>query len=371
MKTNRSLYPRICEFENLYVAYRRARRGKRSRPDVAAFESDLELELPRLQEELLTETYRPGAYRHFTVYERKPRRISAAPFRDRVAHHALCNVIEPIWEARFSRDSYACRAGRGTHAALDRCTHFARRYPYALQADIVHFFPSVDHAILRSLLARRIACRRTMGLIDLIIDSGCGIHTEGWQMQWFPADDLLAALRPRGLPIGNQTSQFWANVYLDELDQFVKRTLHCPAYVRYCDDFLLFSDSKPALHEWRQAIVEFLVSLRLRIHAGRTAIFPVSTGIPFLGFRVFPDHRRLARANSLVFRHRLAVNLALYAAGALPRAALDASVQGWIAHAAHGDTWRLRRSLFRHAPIPRVTCHAPAGDTSQPSVRSV
>ena len=144
MKTFKNLYPRICAFENLELAFRKARRGKRRRANVAAFEGNLDLELLSLQDELLSGTYRPGGYRHFTLYEGKPRRISAAPFRDRVAHHALCNVIEPIWEARFIHDSYACRAGKGTHAALDRCTYFARRHPYVLQADIVQFFPLVD-----------------------------------------------------------------------------------------------------------------------------------------------------------------------------------------------------------------------------------
>ncbi|NIP68963.1 MAG: RNA-dependent DNA polymerase, partial [Planctomycetales bacterium] len=313
---------------NLYWAFRKARQGKRSRPDVAAFEFNLELELPRLQEELADESYRPGPYRHFTRYERKPRRISAAPFHDRVAHHALCNVIEPIWEARFVHDSYACRVGKGTHAALDRCTYFARRHRYVLGGDIVQFFPSVDHTILYDLLARRIACPPTLRLIQRIIASGAGIHDEGWEMQWFPGDDLLAATRPRGLPIGNQTSQFWANVYLHELDKFVKQTLRCPAYLRYCDDFLLFADDKPTLHRWRREIEAFLVSLRLRLHPRKSTVYPVTNGIPFLGFLVFPDHRRLRRDNGVYFERRLRRLFAGYAVGAVSREELDASVQG-------------------------------------------
>jgi RNA-directed DNA polymerase len=352
MKTHRHLYASICTFENLHEAFRNARRGKRSRPDVATFEFNLEPELTQLQQELVDRTYRPGSYRHFTLYERKPRRISAAPFRDRVVHHALCNVIEPIWEARFIHDSYACREGKGTHAALDRCTQFSRRYPYVLQADVVQFFPSVDHAILRDLLARRIACPPTLRLIDRIIASGVGIHAEAWEMQWFPGDDLLAATRPRGLPIGNQTSQFWANVYLHELDQFVKQSLCCPAYLRYCDDLLLFATDKPILHRWRREIEEFLVSLRLHIHPAKTTISPVANGVPFLGFRVFPDHRRLQRDNGIYFQRRLRRQLRRYAWGKLPREKLDASVRGWIAHAEHADTWGLRRSIFRQFAIP-------------------
>ena len=353
MKTFKQLYPRICAFENLELAFRKARRGKRGQANAADFEGNLDIELLALQEELLSGTYQPGRYRHFTIYEGKPRRISAAPFRDRFVHHALCNVIEPIWEARFIHDSYACRVGKGTHAALDRCTYFARRYPYVLPADVVQFFPSVDLAILRGLLARYIADAPTMTLIDRIIASGAGIHATSYEMQWFPGDDLLAATRPRGLPIGNQTSQFWANVYLNALDQFVKQTLRCPAYLRYCDDFLLFAPDKPTLHRWRRDIEQFLITLRLKIHEDKTAVYPVSAGIPFLGFRVFPDHRRLARPNSVRFRRRLRPLRERYAAGEIELERVHAAVHGWIAHAAHGDTWGLRRKLLGKIVIRR------------------
>lgn len=352
MKTYKRLYPQICDFENLYWAFRKARRGKRGRPDVAAFEYDLELELVDLRKELTNESYRPGPYRHFTLYERKPRRISAAPFRDRVVHHALCNVIEPIWETRFIHDSYACRVGKGTHAALDRCTYFSRRHPFVLQGDIVGFFPSVDHDILYKLLSRRIACPPTLRLIRSIIASGTGIHSDGWDMQWFPDDDLFAVQRPRGLPIGNQTSQFWANVYLHELDMFVKHALRCKAYLRYCDDFLLFTSDKTTLHQWRRKMESFLASLRLRLHPLKSTVYPVTNGIPFLGFQVFPDHRRLRRDNGVYFQRRLERLMARYAAGAITRERLDASVKGWVAHASHGDTWGLRGSVLGRQPIP-------------------
>ena len=353
MKTYKNLYPQLHDFENLYQAYRKARKGKRSRPDVAAFEMDLEPELVRLQDELKDGSYRPGPYRHFTIYESKPRRISAAPFRDRVVHHALCRVIEPIWERRFIHDSYACRAGKGTHAALDRCTHFLRRHRYALQCDIVQFFPSVDHEILFGMLADKIANRRILRLIGLILDSGDGIHNASYRMQWFPGDDLLAACRPRGLPIGNQTSQFWANVCLHALDEFVKRTLKCHAYLRYCDDFLLFADDKAVLHEWRDAIAAFLDTLRLRIHPDKTSVHPVIRGTPFLGFLLFPGHRRLAAANGHAFRRRLHADFDLLEAGRLHRADLDQRVRSWVAHAQHGDTWGLRRAILGARPIPR------------------
>jgi hypothetical protein len=352
MKTFKHLYPRICAYDNLLAAFRKARRGKRSRADVAAFECNLDLELIELQEELLSGKYQPGGYRHFNIYEGKPRRISAAPFRDRVVHHALCNIIGPIWEARFIHDSYACREGKGTHAALDRCTAFARRFPYVLQCDIVQFFPSVDHAILHDLLGKHIACLDTMGLIDQIIASGAGIHDAGYEIQWFPSDNLLSPLRPRGLPIGNQTSQFWSNVYLHELDLFVKQHLRCPAYLRYCDDFMLFASDKPTLHRWRKEIEAYLVNLRLKIHADKTSVHPVDIGIPFLGFTVFPDHRRLKRANGVAFQRRYGDMRRRYARRRISMHKVDLSVLGWIAHAAHGDTWRLRKSLLK-TPISR------------------
>jgi hypothetical protein len=220
-----------------------------------------------------------------------------------------------------------------------------------LQADIVQFFPSMDHAILRGLLARRIADRPTMDLIDHILASGAGIHTDSYETQWLTGDDLLAANRSRGLPIGNQTSQFWANLYLDPLDRFIKHELRCRAYLRYCDDLLLFAADKPTLHRWRREIEGFLETLRLKIHAHKTAIYPVSNGIPFLGFLVFPDHRRLKQGNGHRFARRLRWLVARYQAGDIDFEQLTRSVQGWVAHAAHGDTWGLRRSLFSQVSL--------------------
>jgi retron-type reverse transcriptase len=213
-KTFRNLYERIYGFEHLLTAYRRARRGKRRRTDVAAFEFRYEDELIQLAEDLRSGSYMPGPYRRFAVTENGKRRvISAAPFRDRVVHHALCALIEPIYEPRFIHDSYASRPGKGTHAALDRAQHFARGHRYALQLDVREFFPSIDHTILRGLLAHHIADERMMDLIDRILAGGAEELRDAYTPVYFPGDDLFAINRPRGLPIGNQTSQFWANLY--------------------------------------------------------------------------------------------------------------------------------------------------------------
>jgi retron-type reverse transcriptase len=352
MKSYKNLYPQVYDFDNLYRAYRAARRGKRDKLQVFAFEFAYEDEVLRLQEELATQVYCPGPYTSFHITDPKRRRISAAPFRDRVVHHALCQVIEPIFERRFIHDSYANRVGKGTHRALDRCQEFSRRYRYVLQGDIEQFFASIDHAILRGLLARPMADARCMGLIDRILDGGAGIHTSDYRMRWFPGDDLFAPARPRGLPIGNLTSQFWANVLLNELDQFVKRELQCPAYVRYVDDFVLFGDDKQQLWAWKQAVAQFLSGLRLVLHPTKSVVYPVSSGIPFLGFRVWPNQRRLKRPNVRAFVRRFRQQREAYARGELAFEDMSSSVQSWVAHASHGDTYRLRTQLFRQMPVP-------------------
>lgn len=350
MKTYKHLYSQITSFDNLYLAFKAARKGKRSRPDVAEFEFQLEENLLNLQTELQEETYRPGSYQNFQIFDPKPRLISAAPFRDRVVHHALCRVIEPLFERRFIHDSYACRKGKGTHAAIDRAQEFCAHYPYVLKCDIEHFFPRMDHALLYDQFTRVLADRPTLRLCRLILDSGAQIH-KAVEPAYFAGDDLFAAARPRGLPIGNLTSQFWANVYLNPLDHFIKRELKCPAYVRYVDDFLLYSDDKESLHTWRVEIINFLVKLRLTLHEKEAQVFPTHTGIPFLGWRVYPDHLRLKRRNGVAFQRRFAEMRRRYERGELTRERMEASIQGWTAHVQHGQTWGLRRSLLMKATI--------------------
>ncbi|MBM3853527.1 MAG: RNA-dependent DNA polymerase [Verrucomicrobia bacterium] len=346
-----NLYSRLTSFENLYLAYLNAARGKRGHPDVAEFDYRFEANLFDLQDELQNKTYSPGGYYSFYIRDPKRRLVSAAPFRDRVVHHALCQIIEPIFERTFIPDSYANRVGKGTHAALDRAQDFARRYPYVLQCDVKQFFPSVDHPTLRRSLLRKIADPDVIGLCDRILESGAGVLADEYTPVWFPGDDLFSINRRRGLPIGNLTSQFWANVLLNELDQFVKRGLQCAAYLRYVDDFLLFAGDKRLLWDWRQAIIRFLIDLRLTLHETRSTIYPTVTGIPFLGFRLYPTHRRLKRRNGVAFARRLRHSLRLYRCGRLALAEVHARVQGWVAHAAHGDTWGLRRALLARATI--------------------
>ena len=346
------IFESIKTWDNLLSAARLAARGKRRKRSAAAFEHQLADQLIDLQNELRTKTYRPGGYVHFLIHEPKRRKISAAPFRDRVVHHALCNLIEPLFEAQFIAHSYANRNGKGTHRAVNQLQEWSRRYRYALRADVIQHFPSLDHQILRAMLARRIDDEDVLWLADTILASGAGVLADEYSPVYFPGDDLFAILRPRGLPIGNLTSQFWSNVYLNHFDWFVQRELGCGAYLRYVDDFVLFSDDKHKLWSCKQRIIARLAQERLTIHEAQTQVLPTHCGIPWLGFMVYPTHRLLKRRNAVNFTRRLERNLDAYQSGHISFAELDASVQGWINHVRYADTWGLREHVFASHPIP-------------------
>jgi len=342
------LWPRLTSFANLLLAHRKARRGKRGRPEVAAFEYDLEANLLSLQRELLARTYAPGPYRAFTIREPKARLISAAPYRDRVVHHALMSVLEPVVDARLAHDCYACRRGKGSHSALDRYTQYARRFPYVWHGDIRKFFPSLDHEILKGLLARMVKDSAVLWLAGRIIDASNPLEEV---QAWFPGDNLFTPLeRRRGLPIGNLTSQWFANLYLGPFDLYVKQALGAPGYVRCCDDFCLFGERKAVLAGWMLACADFLARrLRLELNPKRRQIVPVACGITFLGLRVFPEHRRIAAAGLARSVRRLK--------GRVHREGLSLDRKGripvalpWIAHVAHADTWGLRGRVLRRLP---------------------
>lgn len=345
MKRLQNLWPQFIAFENWWRAWHQARRGKSHSPAAVAFELDLEHELLALQRELADGRYRPGTYRLFTLYERKPRLIAAAPFRDRVVHHAIMNVIEPPLDRTFIFDSYACRRGKGTHAAVDRYQRWAQRYAYALKLDIQRYFPAIDHARLKAKLRRRIADSRILEVLDGIID-GSPLEAAG-EPVYFPGDDLLTPLeRRRGIPIGNLTSQFFANLYLDDLDHWLKEQRRVPAYLRYVDDMVLLADAKPDLHDHHAALAEYLSRERLRLHPRKAQVSRTGDGLNLLGYLVFPHRRRLRNDNGLRFRRRLRGFARAYAAGRLSLADIDSSVQAWLGHARHADTLGLCQSLF-------------------------
>jgi len=261
-----------------------------------------------------------------------------------VIHHALCNVIVPLIEQTFIYDSYANRTGFGTHRALRRFTKFCRSNRYVLQCDIRKYFPSIDHEVLKAQLHRKIKCRETLWLIDLIIDNS---NLQEAPVVYFPGDNLLTPfLRHRGLPIGNLTSQFFANVYLNPFDHFVKEQLKAQKYLRYVDDFALFSDDRTFLLEAREAISNQLATLRLKLHPIKTQLTETQFGANFVGFRVLSERIRIRNDNLRRGRDRIKRLQRRCQQKQISNIEVQNSLTSWRAHLNHGDTWRLQCTIF-------------------------
>jgi len=353
MKRLGDLWPRLVSFKNLLDAYRKARQGKRSSLAVAEFGLNLERELLSLQRELQEGSYRTSDYRLFTIYERKPRVIAATPFRDRVVHHAVMNCIEPALDRTFIADSYACRRGKGVHAAVDRYQAWAQTYRYVLKMDVRQYFPSIDHDLLKEKLGRRIKDVRTSDLLDRIIDGAPrGVSVPCY----LPGDDLFTPWERRaGIPIGNLTSQFFANLYLDDLDHDIKQVLRVRPYLRYVDDMVVLDHDKARLADIRAAVCERLVADRLRLHPCKAHIMRVVDGLNLLGYVVYRNQRRLRNDNGHRFARKLRAMARAYRAGRLEWAKVVASTQSWVGHAKHADTDGLRRVIFSQAVFIRGT----------------
>ena len=228
---------------------------------------------------------------------------------------------------------------------------FLRQHQYAWKADIRKFFPSLDHEILKALLARKIKDSSVLWLAGKIID---GSNPQEEVQDWFSGDDLFTPLeRKRGLPIGNQSSQFFANVYLNPLDHFIKNELRAKGYVRYVDDFVVFADSRQEIQRMRREVKKFLQPLRLRVHASKDAVFPTSQGVRFLGFRVKRSHVELQQANVFRFRRRLRRMQKSCLTGKEEAKSILPRIMSWIGHAMNADTFRLRERLFSEHPFCR------------------
>lgn len=331
MKRVGHLFERIVTFENLASAAHKAFRGsKKYTGRAATFYFNLEQELLLLEQELRSGVYRPAPYHTFTIYEPKQREISASDFRDRVVHHAICHVLEPLLDRSMIFDSYACRTGKGAHAAVRRAQTFARRFRYFLKCDIRKYFESVDHETLKQILARKLKDPPLFDLLSLIIEHPVPVYATG-----------------KGIPIGALTSQLFANLYLGELDHFLKDRLHMKGYLRYMDDFLCFGDDKATLREWLLLIRSFVTDrLRLDLKEEALVLAPVSQGIPFLGFRIFPGLIRLDRTHLVRFRRKIQQREQAYRQGEIDEDALIRSVNSLIAHVSHADTYTMRSDLF-------------------------
>ncbi|GJA64104.1 hypothetical protein KAM351_27150 [Aeromonas caviae] len=335
------MYDQIISFDNLHKAALRCLCGKRSSPAALRYMQRLEEHLHNTHNHLLHGSYQPGNYEEFYVFEPKQRLISAPRFVDRVVHRSIVDALEPKIDPRFIFDSYACRKGKGAHAGADRVQHWMRIVKrqhgtlFCLKADISKYFASIDHARLKAILRRHVNCGRTLALLDRIIDSSPGAPGVG-------------------IPLGNLTSQLFANLYLNELDRYAKHELGIHHYARYMDDFVVLHHNKAQLHDWRTRIEAFLWNnLRLTTNS-KTQIFPVGPtngrALDFLGYRIYPTHRLLRKNSIKRIRFKLRKMKLSIASGRLTPADYWPSIQSWCAHAAHANTWRLRRSLFITPP---------------------
>jgi retron-type reverse transcriptase len=353
MKRAGSLWPQIVDFENLLYANKRARKSKRFYPNILDFNDNLESELLQLQQELITDNYQPGNYRTFQIFEPKPRLISAAPYRDRVVHHALCQIINPIFEKSLIYDCYANRVGFGSHRALRRFTQFTRSHRYILQCDIKKYFPSIDHQILKTILARKIKCVKTLNLIYKIIDNS---NIQEPSFDYFPNDNLFTPWeRRKGLPIGNLTSQIFANIYLNYFDHFMQEELKVGAYLRYVDDFAIFSNDREFLVNIRERLENYLVDLRLKIHPIKSQIFATRHGANFVGFRVFPDNIRIRNDNLRRARIRLKKLQKVYFFHHISLKKLIERLRAWEAHLNYANSYKLRQNIFNYYGFHRYS----------------
>jgi hypothetical protein len=353
---NGELFRQLCDPGWLIACAREAARGKRRRPDAARFLLDLEPECFRLAEGLAADTWRPGEYRTFRIREPKPRLISAAPFADRVVHHAVVGVMEPHIERRVGAHSYASRVSKGTHRALRRAVHLSRVRRFVLRGDVVKFFPSVDHQVVLGEVQRVIADERAMQVLELVVRGAC---PQEQVLAWYPGDDLFEpAVRRRGLPIGNLTSQFLANVLLDRLDHAVMDGMGCGDYVRYCDDFLVFGDDAARLWQVQQGIVRVLAGLRLSLHERKGGVHATRGVMPFLGFTIRQGQCRMQRLGVVRATRRLRRSVQAARCGELARPVLLSRLAAWMGHAQHASSPRVVTGVLERAGLPGMFSEA-------------
>lgn len=330
MKTVKDLMVKICTFKNAMAAFKKARKCKRYRPDVMRFESNREANLIRAVEDLEDGTYTPGPYTVFKVFEPKERVIMALPFYDRVIQHMIVTFIEPIFEKRFIFHSFACRKDKGVHEASAILTKWLYKLEilegkkiWAIKADIRHYFQSVNHEILKAEIRRYISDRRLLAILDCIIDHN-GIYEDGV-----------------GIPVGNLTSQLFANVYLNILDQFVKHELGIKYYIRYMDDFVILGEDPAELKEILSKIEEF-VNTRLKLELNpKTTIIYTKNGVDFVGYRHWATMKLLRKAAT----RRLNQLLKNFEEGTITEEYFDRSLASRLGHMEHADTYQLRQEL--------------------------
>lgn len=335
-KKHGNLIEQVGDWDNLLLAYKKARSGKRDRAEVQIFATDLWLHLGNIQNHLLAGTYHMGGYRSFVVYEPKRREILAAPFGDRVVQHALLNVLEPIWNACMIEDTYACRKGKGTHDGVTRLQRWLRDMSvnrplseiWIAKTDFSGYFRNIQHADLKRIARRKIACKRTLQALDAIIDSTPGNI---------------------GIPVGNLTSQWLANLLGNEMDQWIKRELRVKRYLRYMDDCVAIFASRGEAELFVTRLEARAADYGLRF--SRWSVHRATQGVNTLGYRIWPDRKLLRRRAIVSFRRDMRRLLKLRSRGETSAEQITARVKSFVAHAAHADTWRLRKKLFSQASL--------------------
>lgn len=320
-----NLFERVAESENLLEAFHATQRGKADRLEVRRFRAALHSNIERIRCELLSGAFQFGDYRHFTVHDPKTRCIQSAPFAQRVVHHAIINIAGPVLERRFIFDTYACRKGKGQHAALKRAADFAGKYPFYLKMDIRKFYNSIDHRIMLNLLARRIKDRQVLELFESLVES-------------------YTIERGKGLPIGNLTSQYFGNVYLDEFDHWMKETKRVRPYLRYMDDMLCFGslEEMNALRNESETWLREHLALSINHHG---EINRCSKGVPVVGFVIHPQGIRLSQRSEHRFRTKFRNLEKEYERKRVDELELQRRSASLVAAVWHGRTLGLRRHL--------------------------
>lgn len=334
MKSYRNLWQQLCSSENLLLAFQKARKGKTQKIYVKDFEKNLKENLLRLKIELVFHYYKPKKLTTFVIRDPKTRKISKSTFRDRVIHHAICNILEPIYENYFIYDSYANRKGKGTLKAIERFDYFKRKVSknntkacYILKADIKQYFETVDHQVLIAILQKKIKDKRLINLIKIILNN------------------YETKEKGKGMPLGNLTSQFFANVYLHELDHFVKHKLKIKYYVRYVDDFVIFESSQEKVMGYQKQINSFLnQKLYITLHEGKTKVISLERGVTFLGLRIFYHHRLLKKSNLRKIQRRIQEQKQMFENKKILYDSVYNSLEGVFAYLSHANThtWRER-----------------------------
>lgn len=339
MKFVKNLFPQIASLENLFTAWEEFKVDKRHKEDVQAFEFSVEQNLFQLHRDLASDRYKHQAYTGFYIRDPKVRHIHKADARDRVMHHAIFRVLNPIFDKTFISNSFSCRVGKGVHKGVLAVERMIRaesrnftRPCFALKCDVQKFFDSVDHQVLLSILEKRIADAEVMTLLHQVIESYASGQTNLFDRQ--------------GLPIGNLTSQLFANVYMNEFDQFIKNTLRIRHYARYTDDFVIVSTDKKYLEDLLVPIREYLGrSLKLKLHPKKISIRACHQGIDFLGYVALPHHKLIrAKTKRRIFR-KLKSRISQYRSGLISENALSQTLQSYLGILSHANTHQLTQDL--------------------------